>query len=246
MQPNMNKDALSACLHEATGLSPSWTADVRGNPFGWLRVAEPSQLEDAAKALAGLGVRLCTITAYAELRDDAEKRRAIAYHFTLQDTMLTVTVPLYHADTLEKRAAPSITPWFRNADWNEREFMEMFNIEISGHPNPKRLFLDERIDAGIMTKLVPFSAMVNGASSQTLWERVMQAKTGGVSNSGGTAGAGGVSNSGGTAGAPLPPLVEPQFTPVSATAGEAVPPVPSEGPVSENLDQASGVREAQS
>ena len=172
----MNRnDALHQRLLAATGIEPTWTSDVRANPYGWLRLDAPEKLRDAAKALAGKA-RLCTVTAYAEERDDPDKRRRIAYHFASGDTMLTVTVPIYDPETLKKLPVPSITPWFLNADWNEREFMEMFNIEIIGHPNPKRLFLDERLDAGIMSKLIPFSAMAHGVASNTLWERVLEAK----------------------------------------------------------------------
>lgn len=175
MQPTTKNDALHELLTNATGIAPQWTTDVRANCFGWLKLTTPSQLRDAAKALAGK-VRLCTVTAYAEERDDMDKRRSIAYHFADKDTVITVTVPIYDPQTMQKLPVPSITPWFRNADWNEREFREMYNIDIQDHPNPKRLFLDERLDAGIMTRLIPFSAMANSAGTNTLWERILEAK----------------------------------------------------------------------
>ena len=179
LQPTpLNKETLEAALQDAVGLPLQWTQDAGGNPFGWLRLPTPDKLTDVAKALAGLKARLATVTAYAEQRDDPDTRRAIAYHFACGRIMITVNVPIYDAETLEKLPVPSITPWFRNADWNEREFTEMFDINVTGHPNPKRLFLDERLDAGIMTKLIPFSSMVHGAASRTLWESVMEAKTG--------------------------------------------------------------------
>lgn len=168
-------EELHQLLLRATGIEPVWTNDVRANPFGWLRLDTPERLADAAECLAGRA-RLCTVTAYAEERDDPGARCRIAYHFVAGDTLITITVPVYDPETLETLSVPSITPWFLNADWNEREFMEMFNISITGHPNPKRLFLDERLDAGIMSRLIPFSAMANGAASNTLWERVLEAK----------------------------------------------------------------------
>lgn len=168
-------NALSQALLAATGLEIRWTTDVRANLFGWLVLAHPGQLVEVAKALDGRA-RLCTVTAYALVRDDEDKRRHIAYHFASGDTLLTVTVPLYDSDTSKKLPIPSITPWFRNADWNEREFREMYNIDILDHPNPRRLFLDERLDAGIMTRLIPFSAMANSAGTNTLWERILEAK----------------------------------------------------------------------
>ena len=196
---SLNDAELHAIILEASGLEPQWSFDERGNPFGWLRLPSPELLEKVAAALAGR-VRLCTITPYAEERDDDKKRRSIAYHFASGKAMLTVTIPLYDTETLEKLPVPSITPWFRNADWNEREFHEMFNIELKGHPDLKRLFLDERLDAGIMTRLIPFSAMANSAGTKTLWEQIMAAKDGEVS--------------------PQPQdaaLPEPAFTPVAET-----------------------------
>ena len=167
--------ALRELLERITGSSPAWTTNAYGNHFAWLHLEHPSGLRDLAKNLAG-NVRLCTITAYAEERDDTNKRRRIAYHFASGDTVVTVTVPIYDQETLQKLPVPSITPWFHNADWHEREFHEMFDIDLQGHPNPKRLFLDERLDAGIMSKLIPFSAMANSAGTNTLWERILEAK----------------------------------------------------------------------
>lgn len=171
----ISDDELHSLMQESTGIEPHWTFDFSGNSFGWLQLPSPDLLSRVAETLAGK-VRLCTITPYAEERDDENKRRAVAYHFAGGQVVLTVLVPLYDPESLKKLPIPSITPWFRNADWNEREFHEMFNIELVGHPNPKRLFLDERLDAGIMTKLIPFSAMANSAGTKTLWEQIMGTK----------------------------------------------------------------------
>ena len=203
LEQNKNKiiDILNAELQKATGSSPSWSEDSFGNDFGWLHLSGPDALLPAVQVMAAHKARLATITAYAEERGDQDKKRAIAYHFILGGPVFTVSIPIYHPETLEKLPVPSITPYFRNADWNEREFREMFNIEIVDHPNPKRLFLDERLDAGIMTRLIPFSAMLHGAGSKDLWEKVMAEKTGCAHSA-----------------ASAPELVEPAFTPVAESA----------------------------
>lgn len=175
---NKNKDILSAELETASGTACTWTQDPYGNAMGWLHLSGPDKLLPAVKLLAEHKVRLATITAYAEERGDQDKKRGIAYHFALGSILFTVSIPIYDPESFEKLQVPSITPWFRNADWNEREFKEMFNIEIIDHPNPKRLFLDERLDAGIMTRLIPFSTMLHGAASRDLWEKVMEEKAG--------------------------------------------------------------------
>lgn len=156
----------------------TWTTNHYHNYYAWLKLENAADLTKVMEVLQSLHARLCTITAYAEDRSLEAKQRAIAYHFAIQSVLFCVTIQIYDKETLEPLEIPSITPYFRNADWNEREFMEMYNIKIINHPNPKRLFLDERLDAGIMTKLIPFSSMVHGTGSKDLWEQVMLEKIG--------------------------------------------------------------------
>lgn len=185
MQPTNNPKpdaAFAAIASLADEAGVTWTQDVKGNRFGWVRLAEPALLTKAAVALAGVKARLATVTAYDPVREQGRPRLEIAYHFVLAECMFTVAVALDEA----KPTVPSITPQFRNADWNEREFMEMYAISVEGHPNPKRLFLDESLDKGIMNQIIPLSTMMNGASTQDLWERIMAGRTDGPGNTDGT------------------------------------------------------------
>jgi NADH:ubiquinone oxidoreductase subunit C len=176
MPPALDETELHARLLKAAGLPPEWTKDNFGNHYAWLHLSSPDSLVKVAETLTGKA-RLCAISPYAEMREDEHKRRALAYHFITGTTLLTVTVPVYNPQTLEKIPVPSITPWFGNADWSERDFHERFDIDIQGHPDLPRLFLDERLDAGLMNQLIPFSALANSAGTQNLWELVMAAKT---------------------------------------------------------------------
>ena len=173
---SQSKETVDSAMREETGVATKWTRDTRGNEFGWLHLKEPDLLSDAARILSGMKARLMTVTAYAEKREDADLRRSIAYHFALRGMVYTVTIPTYNVATGKNLPVPSITSYFLNADWNEREFKELYNINIQNHPNPKRLFLDPRIDAGVMSTLLPFSAIANGAAGRGLWEQVMLAK----------------------------------------------------------------------
>ena len=83
---------------------------------------------------------------------------------------VTVTVPLDPAEN----SVPTITPWFRNADWNEREFAELFDVHVDGNTNPKRLFLDPEIDEGILNEVIPLTIIMNGACTKDMWERIME------------------------------------------------------------------------
>ncbi len=149
-----------------------WTSDVNGNFFGWAQLCEPETLLSIAPLLAESGARLMTVTAYRTDKFARLDGHEIAYHFDLDGVVLTVSVCL--PDTPPR--VPSITPWFKNADWNEREFAELYGITLDNHPNPRRLFLDQNLDAAILDRLVPLSTMMNGASTSTLWEKVFAGK----------------------------------------------------------------------
>jgi NADH-quinone oxidoreductase subunit C len=43
----------------------------------------------------------------------------------------------------DKPVVPSMTGLWDSADWLEREVYDMFGIEFTGHPNLKRILLDE-------------------------------------------------------------------------------------------------------
>ncbi|MEJ2459630.1 MAG: NADH-quinone oxidoreductase subunit C, partial [Novosphingobium sp.] len=67
------------------------------------------------------------------------------------------------------------------ADWPEREIMELYNMTFTDHPDPRRLFLDSSIEPAVLERLIPFSTLVNAASTDDLWSKVMNAAKGGQS-----------------------------------------------------------------
>ena len=118
--------------------------DSWGNGFEWVTLMNAGQLPEPVTTLA--------------------------YHFDVHGYTVTVTVPLDPAEN----SVPTITPWFRNADWNEREFAELFDVHVDGNTNPKRLFLDPEIDEGILNEVIPLTIMMNGACTKDMWERIME------------------------------------------------------------------------
>jgi len=149
-----------------------WTEDASGNFFGWVKLCDPKSLLAVAPLLAESGARLMTVTAYRNDKYARIEGREIAYHFDLDGVALTVTVCLPDSPP----TVPSIVPWFKNADWNEREFAELYGVILEDHPNPRRLFLDQSLDSAMLDRLVPLSVMMNGASTSTLWEKVFAGK----------------------------------------------------------------------
>lgn len=146
------------------------TADMYGNCQSWFQLDKPAKLTGAAAVLADKGARLTMVSACR--RDMESLTQDICYHFEYKGMLYTLTVTLTEACP----STPSITPYFRNADWHEREMIELYGIPVSDQPNPHRLFLDEVLDAGLLNGAVPLSVMMNGACSTDLWERILQGR----------------------------------------------------------------------
>lgn len=147
------------------------TEDSFGNNFYWYRLNYPDQILEAAKLLYSENARLAMITAYNDHKN-SEKMHNACYEFVLNGVVYNITA---HMDK-EHPSVPSIARIFLNADWHEREMMELYGIEVTNHPNPRRLFLDEELDKGLLGEIVPLSIMMNGASSSDLWEMILADK----------------------------------------------------------------------
>lgn len=162
--------ALALCLGET--LPVSWRSDAKGVVTGWCRLPEPAGLLPAAQTLADLGARLSMVSAYLAPEGKLKRMRELAYHFDLDGSTLTLTLEL----PVAAARVPSLTPIFRNADWNEREFRELYDIEVIGHPDPRPLFLDPSIEPAAFERLIPYSTFSSGASGKALWQKVQAAQ----------------------------------------------------------------------
>lgn len=145
------------------------TSDSFGNSYFWYELDRPEKLLAAAKILHAQHARLAQIAAYGE-KDS--RYHNCCYEFVEAGVVYNVTA---HMDE-QNPSVPSITPFFANADWHEREMMELFGIKVTAQPNPNRLFLDEKLDSGVLDEIVPLSILMNGANSTDLWERILADK----------------------------------------------------------------------
>lgn len=50
---------------------------------------------------------------------------------------------------------PSVTPIWKGADWHERETAEMLGMVFEGHPDPRKLLLDDDVDETPLRKSHP-------------------------------------------------------------------------------------------
>lgn len=156
-----------------------WDTDKKGVVCGWCRLNDPEDIFPVAEIIAGFKGRVITISALntpSELNepdDDSAKNEpvklVINYHFYFDGVNCTVTITLPD----NQRSVRSITPVLISADWHEREMQDLFNIKLQGHPNPKKLFLDKNIHLSDHT-MIPLSEAMNGASTNTLWEKIMR------------------------------------------------------------------------
>jgi NADH:ubiquinone oxidoreductase subunit C len=184
------------------GIEYSSTTTPHGVVTGWCGLANSEDLLAVGKMLLQLGARLAMVSALQppppeEEEEDSDdgandapkpekevpktfggtpidgKSYELDYHFVLGGDFLTVI-----ADVPAGGSIPSLTPLFRAADWPEREIMENYSLIVRDHPDPRRLFLDPAIDAAVLERLIPFSTLVNAASTKALWDKVLAAKGG--------------------------------------------------------------------
>ena len=153
------------------------SVDAFGNASHWFRLDTPRLIIRGAEVIKRAGGRLAMASAYNR-RQLSEPMQEVCYHFEIYGTIYNLTLTL----NFEWPSVPSISNIFANADWLEREMMELYGIQVTNHPNPRRLFLDEKLDRGILNEAVPLSIMMNGASTKDLWERILSNKEGGDEN----------------------------------------------------------------
>ena len=181
-----------------SGIDFSSTATKHGVVSAWCGLANSNELVPVAKMLADLGARLSMLSARQlpapeeEEEEEEEAQEAkpqkevpktfggtpldgtsyeIDYHFDLGGDTLTVIAYVAAGGLIG-----SLTSYFRTADWPEREIMEMYNISIPNHPNPRRLFIDPSIDTAVLERLIPYSVLVNASSTKALWDKVLSIK----------------------------------------------------------------------
>ena len=164
--------------------SLKWDIDKKGVVCGWCRLDNPDDIYAVAEVVAGYKGRVMTISPLntppvfaGSMPGDGVNETpviekpvsvVINYHFYFEKINCTVSITLPD----NARTVKSITPVLISADWHEREMQELYKIKLQGHPNPKRLFLDENIHMTDHT-MIPLSEALNGASTNTLWEKIM-------------------------------------------------------------------------
>ena len=139
--------------------------DHLGNVDMYISLHDKEDIHAVALLIKKHNGRVVTITPYV-----VDKGFEIAYHFDAYGIVITVTL------LTEDSSVDSITSNLKSADWTEREMQGLFNIKLLGHPNPDRLILDEKMAQGIFKEYMTLSDAMTGAATNTLWERINEAK----------------------------------------------------------------------
>lgn len=147
-----------------------WDIDKKGVVCGWCKLVDPEDIYVVAELIASCKGRVITISPV-----NKQTSVIINYHFYFEGINCTVAITLPDS----ARSVKAITTVLKSADWHEREMQELYNIKLQGHPNSKRLFLDENIHMTDHT-MIPLSEALNGASTNTLWERIMKSNSKGA------------------------------------------------------------------
>ncbi|NLI16891.1 MAG: NADH-quinone oxidoreductase subunit C [candidate division Zixibacteria bacterium] len=87
-----------------------------------------------------LGFNFLSMITAADYLDKREKRFEIIYSL--------YSIPYHHRVMLkirisENEEVPSLTCLWDTADWQEREVYDMFGIKFTGHPNLRRILMDD-------------------------------------------------------------------------------------------------------
>lgn len=138
--------------------------DSYGNPQVWLKLANRKDIIPVAHCVNDFNGRCVVATAYQN-----QDGHTVIYHFDIDGLLLNVELKI------NNKTIDSITPILSSANWAEREFKEMFEINPVGHPNPERIFLDESLSEGILNEYIPLSkASLGVADSDVMWSGVKE------------------------------------------------------------------------
>ncbi len=65
-------------------------------------------------------------------------------------------------EAAEDESLPSAVPVFRSANWAEREIFDMFGVRFEGHPDLRRIYLDEDFKGYPLRKDFPLAGNDDG------------------------------------------------------------------------------------
>lgn len=139
-----NQEAVLARLTEKYQTDRKLETDSLNEPVIWARSVEDAKLlvksfmVDAVTKIDYLS----DVTAYDNIDgEDGDKRFVVVYQLYSLEHKIRIRIKCLLDENEE---AHSITDLFGGANWLEREVFDMFGIKFKGHPNLRRIMMDER------------------------------------------------------------------------------------------------------
>lgn len=149
------QEKLQARLTEKYATDRKLEFDKLNEPMLWAKSPEDAKLLVKSFMIDGAIKTdfLSDITAYDNKDgEDGDKRFVLVYQ--LYSTELHVRVRI-KCLLNEFEQAMTLTDIFLGANWPEREVFDMFGITFKGHPNMRRIMMDERFSGFPLRKEYP-------------------------------------------------------------------------------------------
>jgi NADH-quinone oxidoreductase subunit C len=129
---------VEACTHLRDEEGFDFLSDVSAADYlGWGQAGVSGSIGTAA----GRDLNVPNTQGYQKLPEPKPKRFAMNYH------LLAVTTPprrvRVQAWLDEGEPVPSVVSVWPTADWHEREAWDLMGIHVEGHPNLKRILMDD-------------------------------------------------------------------------------------------------------
>lgn len=167
----IEQDRVNQWIRDEFAQHRRFELDARNEAILWLH--SPPELVEVVRALQNhkqtLFDRLSDLTAYDNVdgKDGTERFVSVTQLYSTKfHTRLRIKCLVG-----EKGHVPTLTSIWKMANWLERECFDMFGIVYSGHPDLRRILMDERFDGFPLRKEYPLDARQQ--FSDTLGIRIM-------------------------------------------------------------------------
>jgi NADH:ubiquinone oxidoreductase subunit C len=129
---------LEACAHLRDEAGFNVLADIAAADYlGWGELGVAGYIGTAG----GRDLNAPGAQGYARRPESKPKRFSLSYHLLrLSDQPLRVRVQVWLDDG---ESVPSVVPLWPTADWHEREAFDMMGIPFDGHPNLRRILMED-------------------------------------------------------------------------------------------------------
>jgi NADH:ubiquinone oxidoreductase subunit C len=129
---------VEACLHLRDEEGFNFLADISPADYlGWGERGVAGYIGTAG----GRDLNAPGSQGYARRPEPKPKRFSLSYHLLrLSDQPLRVRVQVWLDDG---ESVPSVVPLWPTADWHEREAFDMMGIPFDGHPNLRRILMED-------------------------------------------------------------------------------------------------------